>query len=280
MSQLLDIAPAKESDAPDGGHEGQVPVLGEPPHHVHGKAEDSRGVDGAHQVIGRVGIGFGRHSWNLEFCPPAELHRLGLSLDAGAIAATPRVRSFASQKCATMVSLDSQRESLFDRAYRFARAVIVGSGATLVDFLVLTSCIRVVGVAPVTARLPALIAGATFQFFGNRTFTFRARAGSISRQARLFVAAELVALLCNFLIYRWLVPRITFLPPEATSFVGTFIVFITFGYPMRRLVIFRLPEPELPEAGLAAQPVVERTREALSAREQAGLQPEKFGKPR
>jgi putative flippase GtrA len=136
------------------------------------------------------------------------------------------------------------RESLFDRAYRFVRAVIVGGGATAIDFIVLTSCIRVIGLAPVVARVPALIAGATFQFFGNRTFAFRAQAGSITRQAKLFIAAELIALPLNFAIFRWLVPRVKFVPPEVISFLGTFIVFITFGYPMRRLVIFRIPERE------------------------------------
>jgi hypothetical protein len=30
-------------------------------------------------------------------------------------------------------------------------------------------------------------------------------------------------------------------PPELVSFFGTFVVFITFAYPMRRLVIFKLP---------------------------------------
>ncbi|HMI86034.1 MAG TPA: GtrA family protein [Polyangiaceae bacterium] len=134
------------------------------------------------------------------------------------------------------------RESFFDRSYRFARTIIVGSGATAIDFVVLTSCIRVAGLPPVAARVPALIAGATFQFFGNRTFAFRAQAGSVSRQAKLFVAAEVVAVLLNVSLYRWLVPRIQVLPPELTSFVGTFIVFVTFGYPVRKLVIFRVPE--------------------------------------
>ena len=141
-----------------------------------------------------------------------------------------------------MTRLVPPRETLFDRAYRFTRAVIVGSGATLIDFLILTSCIRLVGLAPVTARVPALIAGATFQFFGNRTFTFRAQAGSLSRQAKLFALAELATLLLNFSLFRWLVPRVTILPPEATSLLGTCIVFLTFGYPIRRLVIFRVPE--------------------------------------
>jgi len=34
--------------------------------------------------------------------------------------------------------------------------------------------------------------------------------------------------------------RITFAPPELVSFLGTFIVFIGFAYPMRKLVIFKL----------------------------------------
>jgi putative flippase GtrA len=134
------------------------------------------------------------------------------------------------------------RESLFDRAYRFARAAVVGSGATAIDFIVLTSCIRVAGLAPTSARIPALLAGATFQFFGNRTFAFRAQAGSFSRQAKIFVVAECIALLLNYSLFRWLVPRVSFLPPELASLLGTFIVFITFAYPMRRLVIFRVHE--------------------------------------
>src|SRR6186997_2649287 len=99
--------------------------------------------------------------------------RLGLWLDVSAMtrpaatSALRRAENVRRRKCATMVSLDAKRESRFERGYRFLRAVIVGSGATVVDFVVLTSCIRVAGIAPVAARLPALLAGATFQFFGN-----------------------------------------------------------------------------------------------------------------
>jgi putative flippase GtrA len=140
-------------------------------------------------------------------------------------------------------ALDKPSETLFDRVYRFGRALIVGGGATAVDFCVLTSCIRLGDIAPTTARIPALIAGATFQFFGNRTFAFRAQSESMSRQAKIFVACELLALLMNFSVYRWLVPRVHFVPPELVSFMGTFVVFVTFGYPMRKLVIFRVPNP-------------------------------------
>ena len=131
--------------------------------------------------------------------------------------------------------------------------MIVGSGATAIDFCVLTACIRVAGIAPTHARIPALVAGATFQFFGNRTFTFRAQTESMSRQAKLFVAAELVCLALNFTVFRWLVPRVHFLPPELVSFMGTFVVFATIGYPLRRLVIFKVPD----RAGAEARAIPE-----------------------
>ena len=105
----------------------------------------------------------------------------------------------------------------------------------------LTTCIRVVGLAPASARLPALVAGASVQFFGNRTYTFRAHAGRIGRQAKLFVGAEAVTLGLNYGLFRFLAARVHVVPPEVLSFAGTFIVFVTFAYPMRRLVIFKVP---------------------------------------
>ena len=141
-----------------------------------------------------------------------------------------------------MPDAPAPREPLLERALRFGRALIVGSGATILDVSVLTTSIHVVGLAPTVARVPALLAGASFQFFGNRTFTFRAQKGKLSRQARLFVAAELFALLLNYGIFRELSPRVTAVPQELVSFLGTFIVFIGFAYPMRKLVIFKLPD--------------------------------------
>jgi putative flippase GtrA len=133
-------------------------------------------------------------------------------------------------------------ERLVDRMARFARALVVGSGATIVDFSVLATSIHVVGLAPTAARVPALIAGASFQFFGNRTYTFRAQRGKMSRQAKLFVVAEILALFLNWNVFRLLAPRVTFVPPEIVSFLGTFIVFVGFAYPVRKLVIFKVPE--------------------------------------
>ncbi len=135
-------------------------------------------------------------------------------------------------------------EPLAQRALRFGRALVVGSGATLVDVSVLTTSIHLVGLAPTAARVPALLAGASFQFFGNRSFTFRAQRGKLTRQARLFVACEAIALLINWSLFRFLSPRITAVPQELVSFLGTFVVFVAFAYPMRKLVIFRLRPDE------------------------------------
>ena len=135
----------------------------------------------------------------------------------------------------------SDREGLSTRALRFGRALIVGGGATLVDFSVFSTGIRLLGMSPTAARLPALCAGASLQFLGNRSFTFRAQAGNLRRQALLFVAAELTTLVLNFSLFGWLVPRVPGVAPELLSFFGTFVVFMSFAYPVRRLVIFRLP---------------------------------------
>jgi len=127
------------------------------------------------------------------------------------------------------------------RIYRFGRALIVGSGATLADFSVFTTCVRAIGMSPTSARLPGLIAGACLQFFGNRSFTFRATQGKLTRQALLFLLAEAITLGLNFGVFRYLVARITLAPPEIVGFLGTFIVFVGFAYPVRRFVVFRMP---------------------------------------
>jgi putative flippase GtrA len=132
-------------------------------------------------------------------------------------------------------------ETLFDRLFRFGRALVVGGGATLTDISIFTACVRALGVAPAIARVPALLAGACFQFFGNRSFTFRAAAGSLTRQAKLFLAFEAVALVLNWATFRVLLEYLTFLPAELVTFVASFLVFVGFAYPMRRHVIFKLP---------------------------------------
>jgi putative flippase GtrA len=129
-----------------------------------------------------------------------------------------------------------------DRLLRFGRALVVGSGATLADLSVFETCVRVMGIAPGSARLPALVTGACCQFIGNRTFTFRATAGKLSRQAQLFLCAEAITLGLNWSTFQLLFAHAPpAVPPELVSFLGTFLVFIGFAYPVRRYVVFRLP---------------------------------------
>ncbi|HEX2679450.1 MAG TPA: GtrA family protein [Polyangiales bacterium] len=132
-------------------------------------------------------------------------------------------------------------ETWVTRAFRFGRALVVGSGATLVDFSIFTTCVRAIEIAPTQARLPALLAGACVQFVGSRGFTFRARAGRLSRQVKLFVAAESITLALNWSVFQLLIRHVRGLPPELVSFLGTGLVFVFFAYPVRRLVIFKLP---------------------------------------
>jgi putative flippase GtrA len=132
-------------------------------------------------------------------------------------------------------------EPVLQRLLRFGRAVVVGSGATIADFSVFEACVRGIGMAPGAARLPALLTGACLQFFGNRTYTFRAQAGNLSRQAWLFTLAEGITLALNLGTFHVLVTRLSGVPPELLSFLGTFVVFVVFAYPVRRWVIFRVP---------------------------------------
>jgi putative flippase GtrA len=134
-----------------------------------------------------------------------------------------------------------------ERVMRFVRALMVGGVATGADFVTLTVLIRVFAVRPEIARAPALLMGAIVQFVGNRIFTFRATQGSLARHAKLFLAFEASAYVVNLLLYRYLVHSITILPPEVTSFIGTFLVFAAYSYPVRRLVVFRLLKSEIEE---------------------------------
>lgn len=130
------------------------------------------------------------------------------------------------------------------RAWRFARALMVGAAATGSDFLVFTMVHRLLHVDPAYARAPALATGALVQFLGNRVFTFRATKGDIKRHARLFFVYEAGAYVANLLIFSRLVKWITFIPPEVVTFLGTFVVFALYSYPVRRLIVFRLLHEE------------------------------------
>jgi putative flippase GtrA len=147
-------------------------------------------------------------------------------------------------------------ESLLPRVMRFLRSALVGGAATIVDFATLECCARLLGMEPTHAKLPALAAGALVQFVGSRTFAFRARGGSMRRQAALFALTELATLSMNWLMFRLLVGALR-VPMELANAVGTFVVFAGFSYPMWRAV-FRVPAAAAPAGGEGAADDVPR----------------------
>jgi hypothetical protein len=71
----------------------------------------------------------------------------------------------------------------------------------------------------------------------------------MSRQAKLFLVFESVTLVMNWLIYQGLLKVLPGVAPELLSFLGTFVVFIGFNYPMRKNVIFNVPVQAPPPGG-------------------------------
>src|SRR5262249_45198445 len=95
------------------------------------------------------------------------LHVAGQMLPPERIRTSLREKRFTYKSRVTCRTVSARRmyslrmgERLVDRMARFARALIVGSGATIIDFSVLATSIHLVGLAPTAARVPALIAGA------------------------------------------------------------------------------------------------------------------------
>lgn len=159
----------------------------------------------------------------------------------------PKTGSLAARSVVTsralVVEAEPLRETLNERVFRYIRTVIVGSLATIADLGVLVLCTRTLGLDPVMARIPALMAGGLVQFFGGRSFAFRAQAGAVSGQATRFLVHELVGLPLTLLTFRLMVGVLTFLPPEIVSLVVNFILFVTYYYPVRRFIVFHVPAP-------------------------------------
>ncbi|HLV67815.1 MAG TPA: GtrA family protein [Polyangiaceae bacterium] len=134
------------------------------------------------------------------------------------------------------------RESLRVRVMRYVRTLIVGSWATIADFSVLTLCTRVLATDPIIGRIPALLAGALVQFFGSRSYAFRAQSGSLSRQAKLFVLQEVIGLPLTLLVFRLLIALIPFLPAELVGMFANTVVFVIYSYPVRRFIVFQVAQ--------------------------------------
>lgn len=135
-----------------------------------------------------------------------------------------------------------------ERWIRFFRATIAGAAATLTDLLVLAVLVSGLGLRARVANVPALLAGGTVNFLGNRHFAFRATEGSVVRQAVLYALVELVALGLNGVLYDQTEQALALHGAPSWSYlavrlVTSNVVFLFWSYPLWRGV-FRTPVPQ------------------------------------
>lgn len=124
------------------------------------------------------------------------------------------------------------------RLATFLRSALTGGAATLVDLGVLAAAVGILHLTPAAANAPALLAGATVQFFGNRHFAFRGARGALGRQAALFAASEAVTLALNFVVYHLVATYLRLGPGGAVAAraITTNAVFLLWSYPVWRRI--------------------------------------------
>jgi putative flippase GtrA len=127
---------------------------------------------------------------------------------------------------------------MWKRLLELLRAGLAGIAATATDIAVLAVLVTVFGVSPRVASFPALVAGGTVNFLGNRHFAFRAADGHLGKQAIGYVAVELVALALNALLYDAVLRSFpsTVHAYWAVRLVTTHAVFLFWSYPLWRKV--------------------------------------------
>jgi len=129
------------------------------------------------------------------------------------------------------------------RLLELLRAGAAGIAATAVDVGVLALLVSVLHWDPRAASIPALLAGGVANFLGNRHFAFRARSGSLARQAVGYTVVELVALALNGVLYDAVLRAAPALAPGywAVRLVTSHLVFLAWSYPLWRRV-FAVPQ--------------------------------------
>jgi putative flippase GtrA len=124
------------------------------------------------------------------------------------------------------------------RLARLLRAGIAGAAATLIDVLTLAVLVTGFHVGARIASLPALVAGGVANFVGNRHFAFRARQGSLARQAVLYTLVEVIALALNGVLYDTVLRTWSGVVHEywLVRLATSHLVFLLWSYPLWRRV--------------------------------------------
>lgn len=130
------------------------------------------------------------------------------------------------------------KEPLRARLLCFARTMVVGFWANVLDFALLALCLRVLHVEALSSRVIALLVSGALTFVASRSFAFRVQGGNIPKQASRFLVAELVGLPLNLLSFQLCALCAPLAATELVSFVANGLVFVLFSYPVRRLLVF------------------------------------------
>jgi putative flippase GtrA len=131
---------------------------------------------------------------------------------------------------------------------RFGRSLIVGSGGTTLDFLAVLLSLRVFGLDATWARVVGLGVGCVAMFFGSRSFAFQAQSESAVQQAKRFVISELIGFPLNIVVFKLLLAALPAVAPEVLSLLANFLLFLTYYYPVRSLIVFKAKDPLVVQA--------------------------------
>jgi|HubBroStandDraft_6_1064221.scaffolds.fasta_scaffold465451_2 putative flippase GtrA len=131
--------------------------------------------------------------------------------------------------------------ALAARFATFLRSAVTGGAATLADLAVIAFAVGVLHASPAAANVPALLVGAVIQFFGNRSFAFRAQggaAGALHRQAALFALTEAVTMVLNGALYHAVATHLVLSATGAVvaRAITTNLVFVGWSYPVWKRV--------------------------------------------
>jgi putative flippase GtrA len=132
----------------------------------------------------------------------------------------------------------AKRTGFRPRLLCFARTMLVGFWANVLDFVLLALCLRWLHIEALSSRVIALLLSGLVTFIGSRSFAFRAQGGNVPKQAGRFIVAELAALPLNLLSFQLCSLCAPLAAPELVSFVANGLVFVAFSYPVRRLLVF------------------------------------------
>jgi putative flippase GtrA len=150
----------------------------------------------------------------------------------------PRVSRSSPDVVSVPLELSPVRVWLQQHLLCFARTLFVGFWANLLDFALLSACVRWLHIEALPSRFIALTISGVLTFIGSRRFVFRGEPGSMPKQASRFVMAEIAALPLNLLTFRMCALCAPLAAPELVSFVANALVFVAFSYPVRRLLVF------------------------------------------